>query len=142
MKHNIDRKALKVILAVLDMDLRDLAEHTGYDHGYVVNILNGFTPPSASFRRALGDTIATLVLGASEAQVQESYPAAPLMDLIERAASQARSKREFYADIGTSAQALKKHSCFDGVFVDRICCALGVHPSSVYGGDYDIEEAS
>jgi RNA polymerase sigma-70 factor (ECF subfamily) len=23
-----------------------------------------------------------------------------------------------------------------------ICCALGVHPSSVYGRDYDVQEAS
>lgn len=133
MKKDVDRRAVKILLACLDLEVRELAEHMGYDEGYAVNVLNGFTEARPAFRRALGDTIATLILGTYEPDVAESYPAEPLVRLVTRAAEQAPSKRDFYRDLGTSSQTLKSRNTFDGVFVDRICCALGVHPSSVYG---------
>jgi hypothetical protein len=44
----VDRKALNVLLAVLDLEQRELAELMGYREGYVANVLNGFTKASAS----------------------------------------------------------------------------------------------
>jgi hypothetical protein len=137
----IDRKTIKILLVSLDLELRALADHIGYDKRYVVNVLNGFTKASPSFRRAFGETIASLVLGPHES-VRESYPPEPLVKLIESRAAEAPSKREFYRDLGTNAQAIRNRKRFDGVFVDRVCCALGVHPSSIYGRDYNVEEAS
>jgi len=93
------------------------------------------------FRRAFGETVASLVLGPHEETVMESYPPEPLMKLIESRAAEAPSKREFYRELGTNAQAIKNRKRFDGLFVDRVCCALGVHPTSVYGRDYE-QEAS
>ena len=138
----VDRKSIKILLAALELEANEFADRIGYDKGYVVNVLNGFTVASPGFRKALGDTIASLVLGTYEPGVAESYPAEPLVRLVTRAAEQAASKRDFYRNLGTSSQALKSRETFDGVFVDRICCALGVHPSSVYGRDYEVGEAS
>ena len=133
----VDRKTIKILLASLDLDVAELAEHMGYDEGYVVNVLNGFTDARPSFRRAFGETVGSLIFGTYEPEISESYSPAPLLDLIERRAAEAASKREFYRELGTSAQALRGRKCFDGILVDRICCALGVHPSHVYGRDYD-----
>lgn len=114
----------------------------GYDQGYVSNVLNGFTEARPAFRRALGETIGSLILGTSEGEVMESYPAGPLLELISQRAARAASKRDFYRDLGTSAQALKNRKCFDGLFVDRICCQLGVHLSALHGSNYGVAEAS
>ncbi len=138
----VDRKTIKVLLACLDLEVGELAEHMGYDEGYVVNVLSGFTEARPGFRRAFGETIGSLVLGTFEPAMAEWYPTEPLVALIERRAEEAPSRRDFFRDLGTSAQAVRSRKRFDGIFVDRICCALGVHPSSVYGRDHDIEEAS
>ena len=137
-----DRKTIKVLLACLELEIRELADHMGYDEGYVVNVLNGFTEARPGFRRAFGETIGSLVLGTYEPETAERYPAQPLVDYVMRRADEAPSKRDFYRDLGTSSQALKSRKTFDGIFVDRICCSLGVHSSSIYGHDADIEEAS
>jgi hypothetical protein len=138
---DIDRKTIKILLAALELEVRELAELMGYDNGYVVNVLNGLTVARPAFRRAFGETIGSLVLGTYQPASAETYPAAPLIALVESRAAHANSKRVFYRELGTSAQALKKRRTFDGVFVDRICCALGVHPTSVYGLEYE-QEAS
>jgi hypothetical protein len=138
----IDRKTIKILLVSLDLEVAELAQHMGYDDGYVVNVLNGITDASPGFRRAFGETIGALILGGYERDVSESYPPAPLVAFIEKRAAEARSKREFYRELGTSAQSLRSRKSFDGIFVDRICCALGVHPSYVYGRDYDGQEPS
>ncbi len=137
----VDRKTIKVLLACLELEVKDLADHIGYDKGYVVNVLNGFTKASTRFRRAFGDTVATLLLGTNEDDVKETYPSEPLIRLIEARAAAAPSKQDFYRELGTSAQTIRNRKRFDGLFVDRICCALRVHPSSVYGRDYE-QEAS
>ncbi len=138
----IDRRTINILLAALDIEQHELAEMMGYDKGYVSNVFNGFTEARPAFRRAFGETIGSLILGTYEPVSRESYPAGPLVELIASRAAQAPSKREFYRELGTNASALKDRDTFDGLFVDRICCALGVHPSSVYGADYDIAEAS
>ena len=140
--NKVDRKSINILLAALDIEQHELSEMMGYDKGYVSNVFNGFTEARPAFRRAFGETIGSLILGTYEAEVKESYPAGPLLELISKRASQAVSKREFYRELGANAQALKNRKYFDGLFVDRVCCALGVHPSSVYGADYDIAEAS
>ncbi len=139
--HTPDRKTIKVLLACLELEVNELAEHIGYDKGYVVNVLNGFTKASPHFRRALGDTVVSLLLGTNEDDVKETYPSEPLIRLIEARAAAAPNKQDFYRELGTSAQTIRNRKSFDGLFVDRICCALGVHPSSVYGLDYE-QEAS
>ncbi|MGH2807785.1 MAG: hypothetical protein ACRDKT_10980 [Actinomycetota bacterium] len=133
-----DRKTIRILLACLELEVRELAEHLGYDEGYVANVFNGFTNASPSFRRAFGETIGTLVLGTYEPLTAERYPAQPLVDYVMRRAAEAPSKRDFYRDLGTSTQALKGRHTFDGIFVDRICCALGVHPSAIYGRDFEV----
>jgi transcriptional regulator with XRE-family HTH domain len=138
----VDRKSLHILLAALDIEQHELAEMMGYDRRYLSNIFNGFAEARPAFRRAFGETIGTLILGKYDAEAKEYYPAGPLLELINQRAEEALSKRDFYAEIGANAQALKNRKRFDGVFVDRVCCQLGVHPSSVYGADYDIAEAS
>jgi hypothetical protein len=140
MRNEVDNRTMKVLLAALEIEQQELAEHMGYQPFYVANVLNGFTKASPAFRRAFGETVATFILGSQE-EVVETYPPEPLLRLIESRAASAVSKRDFYRDLGTSSQALKNRKVFDGLFVDRICCALGVHPSSVYGDDY-AQEAS
>lgn len=139
MKSTPDRKTLNILLAALDLEQNELAEMMGYERGYVSNVFNGFTEARPGFRRALGETIGTLILGNYHPVSGERYPAAPLVALVERRASQAPSKRDFYRDLGTNLSCLKAHDSFDGIFVDRICCALGLHPTSVYGHDYELE---
>lgn len=137
----VDRKTVKILLASLDLELNELADHVGYGKGYVVNVLNGFTKASPGFRRTFGETVASLVLGPHDETVAKSYPPGPLVGLIEVRAAAALSKGEFYRQLGTSAQAIRNRKYFDGLFVDRICCALGVHPTFVYGREYE-QEAS
>lgn len=138
----VDRKTINVLFAALGMEHHRFAELMGYDEGYVSNVFNGYTAASPAFRRAFGETVGTLILGTSEREVMESYPAGPLVELILQRAARAASKRDFYRDLGTSAQALKRRNYLDGLFVDRICCQLGVHLSSLYGSDYGVAEAS
>ena len=133
----VDRKTIAILLVVLDIEQHELAEMMGYGRGYVSNVFNGFTEARPSFRRAFGETIGSLILGTYEPQVKESYPAGPLLELISKRAEQATSKREFYSELGTNLQALKNRKCFDGVFVDRVCCQLGVHPTALYGHDWE-----
>lgn len=140
--NQVDRKSINVLLAALGIEQHELAEMMGYDKGYVSNVFNGFTEARPAFRRAFGETIGSLILGTFAPVSRETYPAGPLMELISARASQAESKREFYRELGTNASALRDRKTFDGVFVDRVCCALGVHPSSVYGSDYEVAEAS
>lgn len=140
--NKVDRKTINILLAALDIEQHELSEMMGYDKGYVSNVFNGFTEARPAFRRAFGETIGSLILGTFEPLSRERYPADPLVKLIAARASQAVSKREFYREIGTNASALRGRKTFDGLFVDRVCCALGVHPSSVYGADYDIAKAS
>lgn len=140
--NKVDRKTINILLAALDIEQHELAEIMGYDKGYVSNVFNGFTMARPGFRRALGETIGSLLLGTYEPAVKETYPAEPLLELISKRASLAVSKREFYRELGTNAQALKNRKSFDGLFVDRVCCQLGVHPSYVYGSDYEVAEAS
>jgi hypothetical protein len=138
----VDRRTIKILLAALDLEVRELADVMGYKPRYVVNVLNGVCPASLAFRRALGDTIATFLLGTHEPRTIDVYPSAPLVDLIEKRAANAADQREFYEDIGTSAQALRKRKFFDGIFIDRVCCRLGVHPSALYGQNYGLGDAS
>ena len=140
--NKVDRKTINILLAALDIEQHELSEMMGYDKGYVSNVFNGFTEARPAFRRAFGETIGSLILGTFEPLSRETYPAGPLVELIMARASQAVSKREFYREIGTNTSALRGRKTFDGLFVDRVCCALGVHPSSVYGDDYDVAKAS
>jgi hypothetical protein len=138
----VDRRTIRILRASLDLDTERLANRMGYDTGYVANVLSGFADASPVFRRAFGETIGSLILGTHSLVTRESYPPGPLVALIESRAVEAPSKREFYRELGTSAQAIRGRKSFDAVFVDRVCCALGVHPSAVYGRDYDVEQAS
>ena len=137
----IDRRALDVVLAVLEIDKRDLAEMMGYRSGYVTNVLCGFTKASPSFRQAFGRAIAELIFPADE-DGPRTYPAGPLVELVQRRAAEAPSKEQFYSDLGISRHGWNKRAVVTDELVDRVCCALGVHPSSVYGADYDIAAAS
>ena len=136
----IDRRALEVVLAVLGIDKRDLAELMGYRSGYVTNVLCGFAKASPSFRQAFGCAIAELILPPEDRP--EMYPAGPLADLVQRRAAEAPCKEQFYDDLGISRHGWNKRALVPEELVDRVCCTLGVHPSSVYGEDYDVEAAS
>ncbi|MDQ3964620.1 MAG: hypothetical protein M3277_12040 [Actinomycetota bacterium] len=138
----VDRKTINVLLACLGLEVNELAERMGYDRGYVSNVINGFTEARPAFRRAFGETIGSMVLGTYHPRSMERYPAAPLVELIHRRAAEAPRKRDFYRDLGISSEGLKDRDTFDGIFVDRVCCALGVHPSAVYGTTYSVEAAS
>jgi hypothetical protein len=138
----VDTKTFRVLLACLDLEVNELADHMGYDARYVSNVVNGCTKASPAFRRAFGETIGTLVFGTYHPGKPERYPSAPLLELIQRRAADATSKRDFYRHVGVNAQSLKENGSVSGLVVDRICCALGVHPSAVYGDDYSLAEAS
>ena len=136
-----NRQALNVLLAVLDVEQRELGDLMGYGHGYVANIFNGFTEPSDAFKRALGETLSDLLLGSS--RTAEKYlPAQPLAEFLEQRAREASSRTEFYTALGLKAQGWDKREQVTESLVDRICCALGVHPSAIYGRDYEVGEAS
>jgi hypothetical protein len=134
-----DRRTLDVLLAALQVEQKDLARLMGYDKGYVTNVFNGHTIARPAFRRAFGDTIASLVLGNYEPPTAERYPAEPLVALLEQRALAASCKRDFYRDLGVNEQ-ITKRSTLDAVLVDRICCQLGLHPTSLYP-DYGKEVA-
>lgn len=123
MKGQVDRRTIKVLLAALELEQQELADHMGYQRFYVVNVLNGFTKASPAFRRAFGETIATLILGPYE-NALESYPPEPLLRLIESRAAAAPSKRDFYRDLGTNPQALKSRKVFGGLFSSWIGFAV------------------
>jgi hypothetical protein len=137
----IDRKTINILLAALNIGQGELAELMGYDKGYAANVFNGFTEARPAFRRAFGETIGSLILGSYQPATAERYPAAPLLTLITQRAAEASCKRDFYRQLGVN-ETIHKRSTLDAVLVDRVCCALGVHPSSVYGADYDIARAS
>lgn len=134
---SVDRRALKVLLAGLEMEQRELAERMSYDTTYVANILNGFTEPSDAFKAAFGEVIADAVLGCSRRR-KILYPAEPLRQLIRKRAAEAGSKELFYADLGLSCNGWKNRRNVTADTVDRVCCALGVHPSSLYGHDFEV----
>lgn len=135
-----DRRTLNILLAALELEQNQLADLMGYDKGYVANVFNGHTIARPAFRRAFGETIGSLILGNYEPLTAETYPARPLVSLVEKRAAQAPCRRDFYRDLGTSQQSLRNRKTLDAVLVDRICCALGIHPTSVYE-DYGKEVA-
>lgn len=136
---DIDRRAVRVVLALCDMELGDFAECLGYERGYVSNVLTGQTPPSPAFCRAFGDTVAQLVFG-ERCSIGRVLPAAPLLDLVRRRARYVPRKRDFYSDNGINMSYLSSREFVTEVVVDRICSALGVHPSSLY--ELESEQAS
>lgn len=138
---DVDRRAVRVILALCDIEVRDFAEHLGYDAGYVSNVLTGQTRPSPAFCRAFGDTVAEFVFG-ERCSSGRMVPAAPLVELVERRARYAVSKRDFYSDHGINMNYLRSRDSVSEIVADRICSSLGVHPSSVYGSDSNAREAS
>lgn len=134
--NRVDRRAVDVILAVLGIEQRELAELMGYRDGYVANVMNGCTKASPAFRQAFGDALAELVLGPVGHPLL-TLPAAPLVDLLKKRAAQAPSKRQFYADLGISPHGWNKREVVTELVVDRICSALGVHPSAIYNEIWD-----
>src|SRR5918996_5856222 len=138
---HIDRRAIRVILALCDMDLSDFAKCLGYDRGYVSNVLTGSTPPSPAFCRAFGDTIAGLVFG-ERCRSGRMLPAGPLVELVRRRARYAPRKRDFYSDNGINMKYLCSRDLISEVVVDRICSSLGVHPLAIYRPQGGAEEAS
>jgi hypothetical protein len=136
--NGIDRRAVTVILALCEMELGDFAECLGYERGYVSNVLTGQTRPSPAFCRAFGDTVAELVFG-ERCSRGRMLPTAPLLELVRRRARYVPRKRDFYSDNGVNMNYLSSREFVSEVVVDRICSALGVHPSSIYD---QIAEAS
>lgn len=128
---NPDRKTLNILLAALELGQNELAEVMGYEQGYVSNVFNGFTEARPAFRRAFGETIGSLILGSYQPPTAERYPAAPLLSLVAKRAAQAPCKRNFYRDLGVN-ESIHKRDTLDAVLVDRVCCSLGIHPTSVY----------
>lgn len=127
---NGDRRALKVLLAALDIDYAEIGQRMGYERGYVCNVLGGATPPSDAFKTAFGALVAELLLGCPHRDRQ--YPAEPLRQLVARRAADAPSKTEFYADLGLACGGWNKRRHVSAATVDRVCCALGVHPTAIY----------
>ena len=132
-----DRKAINVLLAALDLEQRELAERMGYDKGYVVNVFNGFTPPSDGFKKAFGEVVADLVLGTSRTDASR-LPAAPLIEYLRKRANEAECRSQFYEDLGLTAQAWNRRKHVPEALLDRICCRLGIHPTEIYGTDYEV----
>lgn len=136
-----NRTALNVVLAVLDIEQREFAVDMGYEPAYVANVFNNSTPPSDAFKLAFGRALADRLLGSSRTQ-NSRLPAQPFADYLARCAKAASSKEQFYADLGLSSHGWSKRRFVTEELVDRVCCELGVHPSCIYGRDYDVEEAS
>jgi hypothetical protein len=128
---SVDRRSINVLLSTLEVEQRDVAAAMGYRPGYVANVFNGFTQPSTAFKSAFGELLAELLLGPSRSTT-DCYPAGPLRELLERRASDAPSRTQFYADLGLSPSGWNKRQVVTGKLVDRICCALGVHPTAIY----------
>jgi transcriptional regulator with XRE-family HTH domain len=137
---SVDRRAINVLLAALDIQQRELAELTGYSPRYVANVLNGLTPVSKAFRGAFGQALADLLLGPEEPESRR-YPAGPLVEVVRRRAEQAARKTDLYADLGVSPHTLATRELLSEELVDRVCCALGIHPTSLYGPDGQAESA-
>lgn len=137
----IDRKAMKVLLATLDLEQQELADRIGYEKGYVANVLNGLprhrlgsAVPRRHDRHAPAQSLRGD--GQGELSVRAAYEAR--RGTRGRCAEQTRLlPRPRYRPL-----AIKNRTSLDGVFVDRICCTLGVHPTSVYGLDYDREASA
>lgn len=136
-----DRRALNVLLAALEIEQRDLAEAMGYRSGYVANVLGGFTQASGAFKAAFGELVAELLLGPSR-KGAETYPAGPLRELIERRAAEAGSRKQLFSALGLSSDGWNKRVSVTASLVDRVCCALGVHPTALYPDFVRLEEAS
>ena len=132
----VDKRTLNVLLALLGIDKHELAERMGYRDGYVKNVLCGVAKASPSFRQAFGAAITELILPPEDDRPQV-YPAGPLAELVHRRAAEAPCKEQFYNDLGISRHGWNKRAMVPEELVDRVCCALGVHPSSVYGADYE-----
>jgi transcriptional regulator with XRE-family HTH domain len=133
----MDRKALNILLAALDLKQRQLADHMGYDKAYVVNVFNGFAPPSDAFKAAFGDAVADLVLGESRCEANR-LPAQPLIDFLEQRAKCHGARSEFYESLGLKAQGWNRRKYVSESLLDRICCQLGIHPTQIYGTDYEV----
>jgi hypothetical protein len=129
---------LNILLAALGLEQKELATLMGYDKAYVVNVFNGHTVARPAFRRALGETIGSLILGTYEPASAERYPAAPLLSVIQNRAADAPCKRDFYRKLGVNV-SIHNRETLDALLVDRVCCSLGIHPTSVYGHDYELE---
>lgn len=136
-----NRQAVNVLLAVLDIEQGELADLMGYRHGYVANIFNGFTEPSDAFKTALGEVLADLLVGPSRT-ANKHLPAEPLVRFLDQRALSAPSRSQFYADLGLTRNGWNKRQRVPESLVDRVCCALGVHPSAIYGHDYEVGDAS
>jgi hypothetical protein len=87
----VDRRTINVLLAAVEIELRDLAARMGYRPGYVANVFNGVSTPSDAFKKAFGEVVAELFLGSS-CKAARSYPAGPLRELIERRAGDAAQR--------------------------------------------------
>lgn len=133
----VDRRTINVLLAALEIEQHELAERMGYDKGYVVNVFNTFTAPSDSFKKAFGEVVADLVLGSSRTHVSR-LEAAPLIDYLRKRAQEAECRSQFYAHLGLTAQAWNRRKFVTASQVDDICCQLGIHPSEIYGTDYEV----
>ena len=133
----VARRSINVLLAALEIEQRELADRMGYDKGYVVNIFNGFTPPSDGFKKAFGEVIADLVLGSSRTDVSR-LPAQPMIDYLSKRAAESECRSRFYADLGLTAQGWNRRKHVTAAQVDRICCRLGIHPTEIYGTDYEV----
>ncbi len=112
----VDCRAIRVILALCDMELGDFAECLGYERGYVSNVLTGLTRPSPAFWRAFGDTIADLVFG-ERCSGGRMLPTAPLLELVQRRARYAARKRDFYSDNGINMSYLSSREFVSVAFV-------------------------
>lgn len=128
---DVDRRAVRVVLALCDMELGDFAECLGYERGYVSNVLTGQTRPSPAFCTAFGDTVVQLVFG-EHCSRGRLLATGPLLELVQRRARYAVRKRDFYSDNGINMSYLSSREFVSEEVVDRICSALGVHPSSLY----------
>jgi hypothetical protein len=138
----VNRQALNVLIAALDLEQRELADEMGYENGYIKNVFNNFTPPSDAFKRAFGDVIADLLLGKFRVEAKGLLPAGPLADLLRKRAESAPCRTDFYRDLGLTSMGWGNRRFVTEELVDRVCCALGVHPTSLYGNDYNLEDAS
>ena len=140
----VDRKTINILLSALDLEQRRLAEHLGYEPRYVANVFNGFTQPSDAFKAAFGAALADLMLGPSRTQRSETttLDARPLAEFLEERARGAVSRHTFYAELGLTPHGWNNRKRVTIELGDSVCCALGVHPSAIYGQDYDLGAAS
>ena len=136
-----DRRALNILLAALELEQCQLATMMGYEAAYVANVFNGFTPPSDIFKLAFGEVLSDLLLGKSRCEGTR-LAARPLAEYLARVAAEAPSKEQFYADLGLTSRGWGNRHFVTEQLVDRVCCQLGVHPSAIYGRDYEVDEAS